>query len=250
MKELLEIKNLSVTYDGKIAVKNVNLKLELGKFHVIMGPNGGGKTTLIRAIAGLIPYSGKISVNGIDMKKYRKSHSIGYLAQRGSQFYDMPLSAIEVVEMGRYRFKENSNDRRKNALKFLEEVDMVSRADYPIGDMSGGQQQRVLIARALATESKIMLMDEPLTGMDPKSQSNFYEMVERIKKKHGLTIIMSSHDIGFTTAYAENVFCINRELVPHNEVVKLLNEPEVVKMYGPNFRLTKHYHLHSEEDDV
>jgi len=250
VSEFLKIESLSVLYDGKPAIENVNLELELGKFHVIMGPNGGGKTTLIKAIAGLVPYQGKITVNGMEIRKYRKIHSIGYLAQRGAQFYNFPLSAVEVVEMGRYRFKESSKTKRRKALRFLKEVEMVSHANRPIGDLSGGQQQRVLIARALATESQIILMDEPLTGMDPRSQSNFYDMIERIKEKHNLTIVMSSHDIGFTTAYAQNVFCINKKLVPHNEVVKLLNEPEISKIYGPNFRLAQHFHLPAEDDDV
>ena len=250
MNNSLDIESLTVAYEGKAAIQNVNLKLELGKFHVVMGPNGGGKTTLIKAIAGLVPYSGKITINGMDMRKYRKLHSIGYLAQRGSQFCDLPLSAVEVVEMGRYRFKESSKERRRKALQFLQEVKMTPHANRPIRDLSGGQQQRVLVARALAVESHILLMDEPLTGMDPKSQSNFYEMIEKIKERHDLTIIMSSHDVGFTTAYAQNIFCINKKLVPHREVVKLLNEPEIVNMYGANFRLAKHFHLPSEEDDV
>ena len=253
MKQFLEIKSVTVRYDNRLAISNISIKLELGKFHVIMGPNGGGKTTLIRAIAGLIPYSGKITIEGIDAKRYRKKNSIGYLAQRGAQFRDFPLNSLEVVEMGRYRFKETNHIRKEKSLKFLEEVKMSSHANDPIENLSGGQQQRVLIARALATESKLMLMDEPLTGMDPRTQSKFYEMIERLKKEHSLTIIMSSHDVGFTTAYAENVFCINRSLVSHNEAVKLLEEPEVVKLYGPNICLAKHYHIPSngsEEEDV
>lgn len=253
MKQFLEIKSVTARYDNHIAISNISIKLELGKFHVIMGPNGGGKTTLIRAIAGLIPYSGKITIEDMDAKIYRKKNSIGYLAQRGAQFHDFPLNALEVVEMGRYRFKETSHVRKEKSLKFLEEVEMSSHVNDPIENLSGGQQQRVLIARALATESKLMLMDEPLTGMDPRTQSKFYEMLERLKKEHSLTIIMSSHDVGFTTAYAENVFCINRSLVPHNEAVKLLEEPEVVKLYGPNICLAKHYHTPSngsEEEDV
>ena len=255
MKQFLGIKSVTVRYDSHVAISNISIKLELGKFHVIMGPNGGGKTTLIRAIAGLIPYSGKITIEGVDAKKYRKKNSIGYLAQRGAQFRNFPLSALEVVEMGRYRFKETNHLKKKKSLKFLEEVKMSPHANDPIENLSGGQQQRILIARALATESKLMLMDEPLTGMDPRTQSKFYEMLEQLKKEHSLTIIMSSHDVGFTTAYAENVFCINRNLVPHNEAVKLLEEPEVVNLYGPNICLAKHYHTPSksngsEEEDV
>ena len=249
MKRFLEIKSVTARYDSHIAISNISINLELGKFHVIMGPNGGGKTTLIRAIAGLIPYNGKIMIEGVDAKKYRKKNSIGYLAQRGAQFYDFPLSALEAVEMGRYRFKETNHIRKEKSLEFLEEVKMASHANIPIGNLSGGQQQRVLIARALATESKLMLMDEPLTGMDPRTQSKFYEMLERLKEEHSLTIILSSHDLGFTTAYAENVFCINRSLVPHSEAVRLLKEPEVMKLYGPNIRLAKHYHISSNESE-
>ncbi len=248
--EYLEISNLTVHYEDKIAIHDVNIKLELGKFHVVMGPNGGGKTTLIKAIAGLVPYSGTIKIGETDMRKYTKRHSLGYLAQRGAQFYSFPMNALEVVEMGRYRFKERANVKRRKAFYFLKEVGMESNAQRPIGMLSGGQQQRVLIARALATESKLIIMDEPLTGMDPRSQSSFFEMVENVKEKYGLTIIMSSHDVGFTTAYAENVFCINGTIVPHSDVVRLLNEPEIAKLYGPNFRLTKHFHLPTEEKDV
>ncbi len=249
MKQFLEIKSVTAGYDGHVAISNISIKLELGKFHVIMGPNGGGKTTLIRAIAGLISYDGKIIVENVDIKKYRKKNSIGYLAQRGAQFYDFPLSALEVVEMGRYRFKETNHAKKEKSFEFLKEVRMASHAGVPIANLSGGQQQRVLIARALATESKLMLMDEPLTGMDPRTQSEFYEMLEHLKREHSLTVIISSHDVGFTTAYAENVFCINKCLVPHSEAVKLLEEPEITKLYGPNICLTKHYHTSSEEED-
>ncbi len=248
-KGFLFINSVTVRYDHLVAIYKVSIKLALGKFHVIMGPNGGGKTTLIKAIAGLIPYEGQIKIDGLNMKKYLKKYSIGYLAQRGAQFQSFPLTVLQVVEMGRYRFRESKAVRKEHAMQYLDEVKMSSLASHPIGDLSGGQQQRVLIARALATESKLIIMDEPLTGMDPRSQSRFYEMIEHIKEKHSLTIIMSSHDIGFTTAYAENVFCINKRLVPHDEAAKLLKEPEIKKLYGPNIHLVEHHHLSSEEEE-
>ncbi len=247
----LTIDSVTVRYDHYVAISKISTKLALGKFHVIMGPNGGGKTTLIKAIAGLVAYEGRIEMDGLDMKKYLKKHPIGYLAQRGAQFQSFPLTVYQVVEMGRYRFKESRMVRKEHVMRYLQEVKMTSLAKRPISELSGGQQQRVLIARALATESKLMIMDEPLTGMDPRSQSKFYEMIERIKEEHSLTIIMSSHDIGFTTAYAENVFCINKRLVPHSEAAKLLKEPEIRKLYGPNIHLVEHHHLSSgEEEDV
>lgn len=249
-KGCLALDSVSVRYDRKIVVSNVSIDLELARFHVIMGPNGGGKTTVIRAIAGLVPYEGRISIDGIEHKKYLRSNSIGYLAQRGAQFYSFPISAAEVVEMGRYRFRESKALRREKAMGFIEEVEMGEHASKPIDEMSGGQQQRILIARALATESKLLILDEPLTGMDPQSQSRFYEMIKNVKERFGLTIVMSSHDTGFTTEYADNVFCINKGLVPHKHAAKLLSEPKISKLYGPNIRFVEHDHLHSEEDDV
>ncbi len=248
-KGVLFIDSLTVRYDHRVAISKISIKLDLGKFHVIMGPNGGGKTTLIRAIVGLVPYEGKIEIDGLNMKKYLKKHPIGYLAQRGAQFQSFPLTVLQVVEMGRYHFKESKAVRKKHARQYLNEVKMDSLANRSIGELSGGQQQRVLIARALATESKLMIMDEPLTGMDPRSQSKFYEMIERIKERYSLTIIISSHDVGFTTAYAENVFCINKHLVPHDEAAKLLNDPEIKKIYGSKIRLVEHHHLPSEEKE-
>ncbi len=249
-KGYLSLRSVSVKYDRKAVVSNLSIDLELGKFHVAMGPNGGGKTTVIRAVAGLVPYDGEISIDGIGHKKYLKSNSIGYLAQRGAQFYPFPITALEVVEMGRYRFKEPKSIRRKKALGFMKEVGMSEHASKPIDEMSGGQQQRVLIARALATESRLLLLDEPLTGMDPQAQSRFYDMVKNIKEHFGLTIVMSSHDTGFTTEYADNVFCINKGIVPHKSAARLLNETEISKLYGPNIKFVEHDHLPSEEDDV
>lgn len=247
----LALNSVTVRYDQKIAIFKVSLELEKGKLHVLMGPNGGGKTTLIRAAAGLIPYRGEIKIYGIDSREYLRRHAIGYLAQRGSTVYDFPMTALGIVEMGRYRFRESRESKREKAMEFLDEVDMAQYAHSPIGKLSGGQQQRVLIARALATESKLLLLDEPLTGMDPRSQSKFYDMLDSLKKKHELTILMSNHDVGFTTAYAENVMCINKELVPREQVARLFSEPEVEKLYGPNICLIEHHHLPSkEEDDV
>ncbi len=245
----LILDSVSVRYGEKEAIANVSMKLEKGKLHVLMGPNGGGKTTLIRAIAGLVPFKGKIKIYGIESHEYLKRHSIGYLAQRGETVYDFPMTAIEVVEMGRYGTKESRKLRREKAMKFLEEVNMETYAHVPIGELSGGQQQRVLLARALATESKLMLLDEPLTGMDSRAQSRFYRMLNSLRARHALTILIASHDMGFTTAYAENIMCINKTMVSRECIAKLLAEPEIKELYGPNIHLVKHYHLPQEEDN-
>lgn len=247
---MIKINSLSVRYDEFVVISNLSIILEDAKFHAIMGPNGGGKTTFIKALVGLLPYDGEIEIDGIDHRSYLKKNSIGYLAQRGSQFAQFPITVLEVVEMGRYRFKESRNMRKSKSFEYLKIFEMDEFAGKNINELSGGQQQRVLMARALATESKIFILDEPLTGMDPKAQSLFYSMIKRIKDEFKLTIIMASHDIGFISEYADNIICINREIVLHDKSAKIISCPEMSQLYGPKIGIVEHHHLDSEKDDV
>ncbi len=246
---MIKIDSLIVRYDNFQALSIPALVIEDGKFHVIMGPNGGGKTTFIKALVGLLPYQGRIEIDGMDHKRYLKKNSIGYLAQRGSQFSQFPITVLEVVEMGRYRFKEPAHIRKEKAFEFLKIFEMEKFSSKIINELSGGQQQRVLMARSLATESKILILDEPLTGMDPKAQSLFYDMVKRVKDNFKLTVIMSSHDVGFISEYADNIICINRELIPHDKSARVLTCTEVSQLYGPKIGVVDHHHL-SGKDDV
>jgi zinc transport system ATP-binding protein len=247
---MIEMDSVTVRYYDRKIVSNISVTIDDGKFHVIMGPNGGGKTTLMKALVGLLPYEGKIKIDGIDHKKYIKDHSIGYLAQRGTQFSSFPIPAIEVVEMGRYRFKDSRKMRKNKAYDFLKIIGMEKFANKRIDEMSGGQQQRILMARALATESKILVLDEPLTGMDPQAQSMFYEMIKNIKENFALTVIMSSHDVGFVSEYADNILCINGVLIPHGKAAKVLSSEDIAQLYGLNIGIVEHHHLHSDKDDV
>ena len=242
----IEIHNLTVKLNGKEVLHNIALSLDEGRFLGIVGPNGGGKTTFLRAVTGLIkPASGKILVFGREPQEVLRSGSIfGYLPQLSKVSPDFPVRVIDVVMMGRYgrvgMLKWPGEQDREKALEYLSVMGIEALKNMPFGELSGGQQQRASIARALAGEPKILILDEPNTGIDVIGQEDFYHLLKGLQKRFNITILMASHDIGAITSYVDEIACLNNTFHYQGTPVGALNESVLTDLYGKNVDLLMH----------
>jgi zinc transport system ATP-binding protein len=246
MSVAINIRDLSVSIKGRDILKNINISLEEGHFLGIVGPNGGGKTTLIKTILGLIkPTSGAVSIFGASPETLRSgSGFFGYLPQHQNIDPNFPASALDIVLMGRYGKAgflrwPGQNDRKK-AIDCMSMMGIEGIKDMQYSQLSGGQQQRVSIARALAGEPKILVLDEPSTGIDVVGQDDFYHLLKGLQKRMHLTILMVSHDIGTVTTYVDEISCLNINLYYHGNPLGALSDKVVTSLYGKNFDLLMH----------
>ncbi|MBN2493382.1 MAG: ABC transporter ATP-binding protein [Deltaproteobacteria bacterium] len=243
---VIEIENLSFAYGPDPVLADVHLQIESGEFVSIVGPNGGGKTTLMRLILGLLePSQGSVKLFG--QPPARSRHRVGYMPQ--SMMYDaeFPASVIDVVLMGRLGghrgFGPFRRSDRRGALRSLEEVGLADLARRPIADLSGGQRQRVLIARALASDPDLLMLDEPTNNIDLKAADDLYELLSRLNQR--LTVVMVTHDIGFVSAKVRSVICVNRQVQFH-PTSEITGEC-IREIYGSDVQLIRHDHRCSAE---
>jgi zinc transport system ATP-binding protein len=213
---VLEIENLWVYFDDDLILEDINLTLGRREFLGIIGPNGGGKTTLLRVILGLVkPDKGKVRVFGAPPKKSRGL--VGYVPQYGKMDLQFPICVWDVAMMGRLSksslFKRYTDEDRKAVEAALDKVEMLDWKGHQFGDLSGGQKQRVLIARALASGPKLLLLDEPTASVDTHAETGLYEILATLKKS--ISIIIVSHDIGTISSNVDNIACLNRKLFYH-----------------------------------
>ena len=207
---LLTCKDLSLGYDGKTIVKNINFEINKGDYLCIVGENGSGKSTLMRTLLGLqSPVSGKITTgDGLKPKE------IGYLPQQTPVQRDFPASVKEIVLSG-CKSKNGfhpfyNSDDKQTAQKMLKKLGIFDLSERCYRELSGGQQQRVLLARALCATQKLLLLDEPASGLDPKVTADMYKLIEALNKTDGITIIMISHDIEAALRYADHILHIEK----------------------------------------
>jgi len=215
-KEVVSLEDVWVQYNGVPILEGINLAIEQDDFLGIIGPNGGGKTTLLKIILGLIsPSRGKVSVLGKPPEKSRSK--IGYVPQHNLFDRDFPISVGDVVLMGRYGksglFRRYSSEDRRATQDALQTVGMLDYKDRQMGKLSGGELQRIFIARALVAEPKLLLLDEPTASVDPAMQTEFYELLEKLKKQ--MAIVLVSHDISAVSVYVDKLACLNRQLHYH-----------------------------------
>jgi zinc transport system ATP-binding protein len=226
-EEVVSIEDVWVHYGGIPILEGVSLSVEKGDFLGIIGPNGGGKTTLLKVILGLVdPSRGKVSVLGQAPDKSR--HRIGYVPQYNLFDREFPINVRDTVLMGcngtTGLFKRYSKESKERAREALKTVGMLSYQNQQIGKLSGGEQQRAFIARALVSRPKLLLLDEPTASVDSSMQTEFYELL--VKLKNEMTIVMVSHDISAVSIHVDKIACLNRQLFYHGS--KEI-EPEVLE---------------------
>jgi len=215
-EEVVKLENIWVNYNSAPVLEAVNLSINTDDFLGVIGPNGGGKTTLLKVILGLVtPSQGKVTVLGKSAVKSRGQ--IGYVPQTTVYDRDFPINVWNVVLMGRYgttgllkRYSQRDKDAANKALVTMGITELRNRQ---IGKLSGGEQQRVLIARALASEPRLLLLDEPTASVDPAMQTEFYEILNQLKKQ--VAIVLVSHDISAVSIYVNKIACLNRQLFYH-----------------------------------
>ena len=217
MKPILKIEKLSFAYEKQTVLENINLSVNPKDFLAIIGPNGGGKSTLLKLILGINKIQ-KGSIKIEDKNSILCLNDIGYVPQNTNINTDFPIKVIEVVLMGRTKEKKSfwgySKNELQKASQSLAKVGMEKYKNSKIGSLSGGQRQRVMIARALFTNPKILLLDEPTSSIDVKGQKDIYRLLKDLSKE--VTIVVVSHDISIVLEYATKVAYINHTLVLHN----------------------------------
>jgi zinc transport system ATP-binding protein len=247
---LVSLQNISAGYQGKRMIEDVNLNISRGDFIGVIGPNGGGKTTLLRVILGLIrPYSGNVVLN-IDKSQ------IGYLPQV-NQFDDQfPITVSDVVLSGLsrgFRHRSGRSSNRKLAEKTLETVGIASLRHRPIGELSGGELQRTMLARAIISSPELLVLDEPNTYVDNTFEQELYRILNRLNAT--MTIVLVSHDIGIISPFIKTIACVNRSLHyhPSNEItseqLKVYNCPIELVTHGPVPHRVMQEHNHEEHGD-
>ncbi len=234
---IIQLKGVTVTYGTVQALEDVNLTVPEGAFLAIIGPNGAGKTTLVRTILGLVkPLRGEVLVFGRPATALgRLRREIGYVPQMHTVDLRFPVLVEDVVMMGRYArlglFRRPGEADRAAVERAMARVGVTDLRRRPLGDLSGGQRQRVFLARALATEPRLLVLDEPTTGVDAHTSRSLYELLRDFQQE-GITVLMVSHDIGVVSQYVDGVACVNRRLVAHGRPEVVLTDATLSEMYG------------------
>jgi zinc transport system ATP-binding protein len=245
-KPIVEIRNVSVRYaNGVQALDDINLDVNDKDLIALIGPNGAGKSTLLKVILGLIkPITGSVRLLGSeDLTKNLKY--VGYVPQSAqARDQNLPFSVFETVMLGRtphagmfHGLGEKDKRKVEEVLKLFGILDLKDRK---IGQLSGGQSQRVFLAKAMVADPKLLLLDEPTSGVDTTSKTEFYNTLGRLNKETGITVILSSHDIGVITKIANRVLCINRTQFFCGENADFHASTEIHKMYNHPVEIIDH----------
>jgi len=239
MSPVIELHDVSFRYDGPMILEDVSLTVEQGEFLGVVGPNGGGKTTLLKLILGLLdPVEGNIRVMGRAPSEARRA--VGYVPQFATFRRDFPISVEETVLLGRLglapMFGGYSKADREAARCAMAESEGLEFRNRSLSTLSGGELQRVLIARALATDPKLLLLDEPTANIDLRVEKDIFDLLKQINAR--ATIVVVSHDIGFISRYVQRVACLNRTLICHT--TSEITGEVIADLYGRPVRIVRH----------
>jgi ABC-type Mn2+/Zn2+ transport system ATPase subunit len=236
----LEVSDLTVQFEGqdRPAVESVSFTLEEGRIAVLIGPNGSGKSTVLRAILGLVPHRGTVRVFGGPVgASYPK---IGYVPQRLTFDQTLPLTVREAIRMPLPR---RPRDADEESFRHVAEIlGIESILDKPLGTLSGGQWKRSLMARALVTRPRLLLLDEPEAGVDVTGEQTIYGLLEHLVTEERITALICSHELELVTEYADVVLCLNRRLLGSGAPKKVLTPEAIASLFGATPALYLHHH--------
>ncbi|HNX10139.1 MAG TPA: metal ABC transporter ATP-binding protein [Methanothrix sp.] len=241
LEKIVSIKGLWVHRGEHAVLENINLELTAGDFLGLIGPNGGGKSTLLKVMLGLIrPSRGEITIFGLSPVAARSR--VGYMPQKTVFDASFPVKVKDVVLMGRFSrtglLHRYGQKDRQAALAALQAVGMEDRADREIGALSGGEQQRVFVARSLVSDPELLLLDEPTAGVDSAQQSDFYDLLCHLNRDLGIAIVLVSHDVTAISTYVSKIACLNQRLYYHDS--RELTGDDIMKAYGCPVEMIAH----------
>lgn len=249
MSSAVKVSDLSITYSGFThpAINRVSLDIPEGKISALIGPNGSGKSSLMKAILGLVPYKGKIEVFGKPVGEL--AGQVSYVPQRVSFDLTFPITVAEFIHMPETVLKP-SVQKKAVVSEALERVGAPKLENRHLSSLSGGQLQRVLLARALATHPKLLMLDEPEAGVDVGGEQTFYDLVEELVGRDQLTVIVASHELDVVYTYAEHVVCLNQEVVCVGKPQEVLTQQTFEELYGRSLKFYGHAHRHHHSAHV
>lgn len=228
MSNILEVKNLTVSFNNEKVIDNLSFNLKKGENLVVVGPNGAGKTVLLRTLIGMIPFSGEI--------KWQKDVKIGYVPQKILPEKNIPLSIEEF-----FNFKKIDSEKIVKALKSVG-INDLSILKKKIGVISSGQLQRILIAWSLIDDPEILLFDEPMAGIDIEGEETIYNLLSQIEKERNLAMILITHDLSVVYKFADSVLCMNKKVICYGSPQEALTPQKLSQLYGGEIKLYKHVH--------
>lgn len=242
---VIQIEGLTFSYDGSPVLEDVDLAIRARDFVSVVGPNGGGKTTLLKLMLGLLhPARGTVRVFGLPPEQARPR--IGYMPQSAKLDLQFPASVMDVVLMGRLGrgrlFGPYPKDDKEAAMRALADVGLDSERNRPFSALSGGQRQRLLIARALACDPDLLLLDEPTANLDVAIEGELYELLRTLNER--LTIVMVSHDLGFVSQFVRSVVCVKRRVLMHP--TSEISGEMINQIYGSSMKMVRHDQAHAK----
>ena len=235
---IISVKKLEVNYGSRTVLFDISFDIEKGDYVIITGQNGSGKTTLIKAMLGLLkPKSGNIYINSLDLNSFKDWHKIGYLPQTKALSNPLfPATVKEIVSLGLLGTKSfpkvistKDEDKIMNALDLLEITGIRNKL---IGELSGGQQQRVFLAHAVVNNPEILILDEPITALDPEIRETFFTTLNKLNKDKGVTILLISHDVGCVGEFANKLLYLNEKLVFYGLFEDFCESKKMTEYFG------------------
>jgi ABC-type Mn2+/Zn2+ transport system ATPase subunit len=232
----IDVENVTVSYHGKVALHGAYVQLKTSSICGLVGMNGSGKSTLFKAIMGFVkPTTGRVLINGLPIRMVQKNNLVAYVPQSEEVDWNFPVSVHDVVMMGRYGYMNilriPSAKDKQVVRESLERVEMWSMRDRQIGELSGGQKKRAFFARALAQQATVLLLDEPFTGVDIKTEKTMIDLLLELREK-GHTILISTHDLASITTFCNQVVLINRTILAYGNTSEVFTEENLSRTFG------------------